>query len=270
MRGCASLVGCCRLSRHTQRVRWLALWLVLGAGAPAVQVQAAEPRDIMITLRARQALSRDPQLNTLRLGVTVDHGVATLWGPIPSDQAGHRAREVLEAVRGVLEVRQEFYQASAPVLPPPLDIEANWARQRPRKPDPPPVLTGSPLPPQEEDDHWDGIHVVTRRKIEMLPEPEISRVDTPPRPGVSLLTPILIPPPDPALEAEAALRKQLNRIRSSDPRFWSVQIELIEGVVILKGRVREAEDRMILAQKLARLPGVTRVSTLGVRVSDGR
>src|SRR5437016_9254417 len=46
--------------------------------------------DLELTLRAREALLRDPTLRGSRLGVTVYHRVATLWGEVPSAEMAER------------------------------------------------------------------------------------------------------------------------------------------------------------------------------------
>ena len=68
--------------------------LLLTVSAPAGAVDSP-PRpppsalgligDLRLTVLARRALQGDPALGRLNLGVRVRDGVATVWGPVPSD-----------------------------------------------------------------------------------------------------------------------------------------------------------------------------------------
>ena len=56
-------------------------------------------RDLEATIRAREALGKDPELAPLNLGVKVRRGEATLWGSISSEALIRRATQMLENVR---------------------------------------------------------------------------------------------------------------------------------------------------------------------------
>jgi hypothetical protein len=105
-----------RMPRHSL---WTAAGLALALSAlPATAVN--EPprppqsalnkiRDLTATVRARRALQDDPALARLNLGVEVDNGVATVWGPVPSIAVGRVAAAKLEGLKGVTRVKSNFY-----------------------------------------------------------------------------------------------------------------------------------------------------------------
>ena len=68
-----------------------------------------QARDLQVMVHVRRALKEDPALAELNIGVRVRDGVATLWGPVPSEDVIPKARKVLESVRGVLGVASDLY-----------------------------------------------------------------------------------------------------------------------------------------------------------------
>lgn len=90
----------------------LTLVPALTAGAdPPLPPQSAlhKIRDLTATVRARRVLHDDPSLGKLNLGVEVEKGVATVWGPVPSVAVGHVAAAKLEGLKGIDQVRPNFY-----------------------------------------------------------------------------------------------------------------------------------------------------------------
>jgi BON domain len=71
----------------------------------------ATAHDLELTLRAREALLRDPQLQQARLGVSVFHRRATLWGDVPTAEVGERAHRCLQRIIGLQEIRDEWHVA---------------------------------------------------------------------------------------------------------------------------------------------------------------
>src|SRR4051794_23423697 len=61
--------------------------------------------DVRLTSHARRALLEDCQLAPLNLGVKVKDGVATLWGPVPSEKVAEEALERVKGVEGIAGVR---------------------------------------------------------------------------------------------------------------------------------------------------------------------
>jgi hypothetical protein len=94
-------------------VALMLVW-VLCVGPPA---SADTPRDGRLTLRSRQALFADPDLAACNLGVSVQDGVATLIGTVPTNDLAARAVERLRRVAGLLDVQSEL-KVVAPADPP--------------------------------------------------------------------------------------------------------------------------------------------------------
>jgi len=88
----------------------LALSLSAALLVPAGRCRGAgeAARDLRDSVRARQALQRDPELAALNVGVWVRNRVATLWGPIPTVQLSLRAERALRALFEIAEVRNEL------------------------------------------------------------------------------------------------------------------------------------------------------------------
>lgn len=246
--------------------RWglaLAALAVVLAAPPSRRADAAGPpvakapdstRDMQVAVRTRRALSEDPRLAPLNLGVRVRAGVVMLWGPVPSADLKKRAVQKLEGVRGVLQVRtEELYLAVTPNRVEPLRL--------PLAPEPPthsqsaspdPVsgtlgtLTGrAPLPASPPVAHAPG-----------SPAPNRS----PPRRSVSLLPPegIATPPRQPTT-APDSLAVRVERLRQAEPRFRAVRAEVRGGTVLLQAGDGEAENVMRFARQLSQVPGVERV-----------
>lgn len=72
-------------------------------------------RDLSVSVRARRVLKEDAELASLNLGVSVENGIASVWGPVPSTDVARRAISKLQNVRGVREVRTNFYSESPQV-----------------------------------------------------------------------------------------------------------------------------------------------------------
>lgn len=239
------------------RLRVLALAAVLTglmSSVPA-RAQRLESRDVFLTLKARQALRQDDEVAALRLTVHVQRGVATVWGPVTSPEQAERARRLVEAVAGVYEVRDDCYTALTPLPSPAPEIPL------PRQP-----VVAQARPMETGEEPWDGIHVVTRHKVEMLPDPDnepLAPRETP-KPAIALLAPITIPVPKTPIRDDLWIRAE--RLCNSDPAYRDIRFEVSEGVVTLKGRVARDEQRTALAQALSRLPGVDRVSIREVEV----
>src|SRR4051794_30611561 len=90
-------------------------------------------RDGQLMIAVRRSLMEDATLAPLNLGVGVRHGVATLWGPVPTAAAALRALERARKVPGLDEVRSELY------LRPPDDPRTDLPTPLPQRPTPRPV-----------------------------------------------------------------------------------------------------------------------------------
>ena len=223
------------------------------AAAPAAQPAAAPPslRDARLAMNARQALARDEQLARLNIGISVRQGVATIWGPVPSEAVARRAVERLREVKGLLEVRSQLYLKE--------DLEP-----APRPSGQPPLL---PLEPP-------AVGALLGRRGDVAPAPgETLRF---PRDGADLRTtpygeeqPVrspasvvsLLPPVSPA-ETDAArdgLSPAIEQLWRSDLRYRVIRPQVQGGVVYLHGMAARREEMLDLAERIARLAGVERV-----------
>jgi hypothetical protein len=225
-------------------------WLVAG---PPRWSAAPQPtlRDSHLTLHARQALMEDPQLARLYLGVSVRLGVATVWGPVPSEDLARHAVDLLRRVQGLLDVRSQMYVGSAG------ETAAEVPRASPGRPALPPFLpleprsggalmgrageAGTAKPPRRPGGGYDSLTGFDVGSARPLSE------------AVSLLPPV--PPTDPSSQLPPAIEQ----LRQSNPRFQLVRIEAEGGAVHLHGKPVDREAMLALAESISRLPGVKRV-----------
>jgi osmotically-inducible protein OsmY len=219
------------------------------ADKPPPQPQDATPsfRDVEATIRAREALGKDQELAPLNLGVKVRKGVATLWGPVPSEALIRRATQALEKVRGVYEVRSEVYvvapQPGPVVLPlpePPSRTEsASPDRFASRLNDLPGRTTEAP-----------GAHVTLRGPVaadDPPPKPEAAPMRNPDKPPVE------------------SVEKAVERLRQSDLRFQSIKTEVSGSTVIVHGGTVRGEYVTKFALEVSKLPGVEKVDVKSKR-----
>lgn len=219
-------------------------------------------RDLAATVRVRRALQEDSVLAGLNLSVWVENGVASLWGPVPTEEIGRQAVTKLESVRDIAEVRPNLYV---------------------RKPEPERLLLAERAPPA---DSLARIDVFKPDSDQIEPTPparpaapvplnaELAAApprQSPPRAmAKELATPRLLAPRAVASarrppEAEvvrrprANLAEQVEQARRADPRFRDIPVRL-NGTSV---EVRRAADddglALALANALRRIPGLTDV-----------
>lgn len=278
----------------------LALWGQFGSESPP---PGMEVRDVEIALHARQALLRDESLGKLNLGVGVDYGVATIWGPVPSRELAAKAKRILKDVRGIYSVRDEMsYTSTATddiarsilsglkMQAGPLDVPPR-SNQRAPSGSLHPAISHAPGEPDREE-------VLSARTN--WPEREERRETTwPSRPSISLLAPVEVPgtiqtvasprpvsllTPQPEAGAShlpvpaapqltslpvpvpSLLRQRLEDIRASDNRFREIEVAVADGSVVLTGQVAAFTDLIDFARRASRVPQVNGVDTRGVKV----
>jgi hypothetical protein len=105
--------------RPPRSAMWTAAALALALTALPARAVSEPPRpptvalikirDLSATVRARRALQDDPSVAKFNLGVEVENGVATVWGPVPSLAVGHAAASKLEGLKGIDRVKSSFY-----------------------------------------------------------------------------------------------------------------------------------------------------------------
>jgi hypothetical protein len=248
--------------------------LLLGAscGAREVPWAAAESEleDLRLAVKARTLLHRDPALGPMNLGVDVRRGVATLWGPVPSEAHLRHAVEILRGSPGIREVRADVYLASRDgfsggrlTLPEDLTPTTSASAVPDRVHGRLPAWTGVRLLPsvavaREEDPA--GFRTLDLRKGAASGSP------------VALLAPIPVPDQLPGSGSTArptgdTLLAALADLHRSNPRYQRIHIEVREGVVSLRSRGTADGLVMAFARKARTLPGVRRVV---IRQDDGR
>jgi osmotically-inducible protein OsmY len=246
------------------RFRWRALLCLALLYCFSPQSGAAEPgrphsalppppafdvHDARLTLEARRLILQDRELARFNLGVSINQGVAVVWGRVPSETLARRALEHVRQIRGIFEVHEElqilpFEFGTEPPDNPPERRDLNRVVSSPgalmgrtgRKP--PVVVDPAPI----------------GAAVTLLP-PVPATVACPP----AKLDPpaVLLPPATSALSA--SLESAVEQLRRSDRRFEQVRAEVRQGTVYLSGTGARTEDIRELAQQVSRLPGVAGV-----------
>ncbi len=251
-----------------------ALVLVLPATPLAAQPPAKRPEvhDVEVTVRARSALQRDEVLAPLGLVVRARSGVATVSGAVPSREVADRAVAALRKVRGVYEVRSQLR-----VVLPPEALLHGLLRALARGPAP----DLSPLLSSAEDDPGTGLPPAFCWPREEQPEERFSARRDLPAPereegaAVSLGPPVAVAaPPRPApartvgqSSATSELSRAVESLRAGDPGLEHLSIEIVDGVVTVRGRADGAGPLMRLARAISVLPGVRAVDVSAARTS---
>ena len=200
-------------------------------------------RDLAASVRARRVLKDDRALARLNLGISVEDGVATVRGPVPSDAEGRRAVALLEGVRGIRAVRSNFYTETP--------REENLLGGLSRRPEMPQRFEASKPDVDAE--------TLPARIPRVMPPAVVTGGATEAvAPRVFAPRPVALPPraPDPP---PGSLRDRIAAIRAADARFGTIPI-VIDGTR-LQVQQGAAEDDIIraLVDRLRRVPGVTEV-----------
>jgi osmotically-inducible protein OsmY len=208
-------------------------------------------RDVESAVRARRALHAVPSLTRLNLGVKVQGGVATVWGPVPSDAVLREAIEELRRVPGICAVRNDlFVSPLAGRIEPPLFVLDRD----------PPVQTES-LSPNSALASPGALTTRPAQEGRLKATPGSRERNSAPA-GATLLPPVeasggeTSAPPSAGSGADS-LAVCVERLRQSDTRFRDIQAEVSDRTVLLRGG--DGERLMAFAQALTRLPGVQRV-----------
>jgi hypothetical protein len=207
--------------------------------------------DLTVTTRVRQALAKDSVLGSLNLFVKVHEGVATLSGPIPDAEVGQRAVKIVREVKGVYEVRNQFYLAPSKPAPlilipltadPPMQIESASPKAEV------PIPSTGKEPPTPSDNG-----VTLGAPIPLTAEGPTRPVRQPATTVAGPMRPQAAPAPEPLTDA-------IKRIRGTDERFRLILIEVrSDGAIWVFDDSRHGEAVTALAQALGRLPGVQNV-----------
>ncbi len=210
-----------------------------------------EVRDWVLANQARRALLKDDQIASLNIGVSVKDKVATIWGVLPSAEVGKRAEEILKKINGIASVVNECKIVPPGSTVPQQVADAVKRLQGQNENDavvanPPPIATT-------------GRQVSAKPAPEMLPprpvnDPhEATLPPLAPPPAAVLLPPVLTP------QAPTTGFDSVEKIRSSEPRFKNVALDVKGGVVKISGSVPKMKDAWDLAEKLNAISGVRQV-----------
>jgi BON domain len=221
-------------------------------------------RDWKLTLLARQALQSDRELAPHNLGVSVQDGVATLWGPMPSAPLARRAENRLRNLPDLLEVRNEFHvdptQAAPTEKPLPREKSAGPARMTgfSREGNSAPAWCPAGRRPEfGRGAAESGGAVADRGGQYTLVLPAITIPTGPGSRGSQASEerghPSAAPLPAPDLE------RGLGQLRQRYPQFRAVQTEVRGGLVFVGGAAAQCREVFQFAQLVAELPGVERV-----------
>lgn len=208
-------------------------------------------RDMQVTIYARKALSEDAALARLNLGVNVRDGIATVWGPVPSNDLSRKAVQKLEGVKGVLQVRSDLYLLG------------------PRKEDEFPDLPFVFETPTQSESASPNFDSGTIQNLAATVYPGFP-TETPAstlQASVSLLPPVAMAQgakPGAAVVSQTRdlVTAAIERLRKADDRFRPITCEIKDGAVLLRPAQGRSEHVMAFAQAISQLPGVDRVVVL--------
>jgi hypothetical protein len=217
-----------------------------------------DPRDIRITLKARQVLAQDSDLGRLPIYVTVREGNATLWGRVPNEALARRAWRIVEQVSGILQLKSEVVigpvelaNDEAPRLTQSIDVpfrEQAHHRQDQRAPG---KLAGQERPAP-------GARAVGAEMGRPVPLRAASPESSAPA--------ILLAPR--ALESADSLQSAVERVLQSDVRFVGMRCDERAGKITLGGSAARMEHVTDLSRQVARIPGVKEVVVENVRINS--
>lgn len=221
-------------------------------GVTLGSAHAADPTDARLTLESRQSLNADEKLAALNLGVSVKAGIATLFGPVPSEELARRAEARVRVVTGLRNVRNELHVAP-PAEPDLRKLAAALEKSGPTGPTlPEPILTLDPagiaaLPPKAQ--HAPPVSTLF----------SLAKSD----PAPTMIAPVQptghgpIPPRFPGEANDPSA--EIEQLRRSDKRYQGLQAKWSHGVVSVSGSLRKWPDLWDFADAVSKLPGVERV-----------
>jgi osmotically-inducible protein OsmY len=212
-------------------------------------------RDARLIIEARRVLHQDPELARCNLAVSINQGVAVVWGRVPSEALARRALDQVRQVRGIFEVHHEL------LIQP---FEFGLDRKEKKSPDP-----GRPKKEPLPSGRLVGLpgskppSSVTPRSAELPPLsaavsllPPVSV--TVPNPSTSSGPSAVLLPPAPSASA-VSLESAVEQLRRGDRRFQQVRAEVRLRTVHLSGPTARVQDIRDLADQVARIPEVASV-----------
>jgi len=198
--------------------------------------------DLAASVQARRVLKKDPALAKLNLGVSVEAGVASVWGPVPSDDVGRRAVGLLEGVRGIRAVRSNFYTETP--------REANLLGDLARRPQTPQRFEASKPDVDTE---------TLPRAPRVMPPAVVTNGSPAPSPAQvfaprPVAAPARVPVPPPG-----SIRDRVAAIRRADARFATIPVVIVGTRLQVQQGAGSDDAIRALVDRLRRVPGVTEV-----------
>jgi hypothetical protein len=234
--------------------------------------------DVVLARSALVALDADADLKGINLVVSVVDRSAVIGGPVANARQSRRAEEVVRAVPGIADVRNNCFVALGPdpLLRALADRMGSTLPPRPTMYDLPGVLTNhltpaAPLPESAPVNpatfaSADPPGTVVVRK----PPGEPGLLGAPvgpavpgsvPTPSLPPTTPVVLTGTVPPVPGNAnAVLVAAHEVRKADARFARLTVELREGTLVVGGSAPLAADAWDFAQKLRSVPGVTRIA----------
>lgn len=205
-------------------------------------------RDLATTVHARRALQEDRVLGPLNLGVQVNKGVLTVWGPVPSHAVGKQAIARLETIKGIAQVRPNFYLAES-------REKLLFDTTRP---------AGVPERIESAKPEIETGKILVRSREPIL---TVDRRDQPVNDGLKLFAPrpVVAARPESLTSAvklpkpAASLTDQVREARQSEARFRDIVVEVQGNAVLIRRGESPGRDVMDLVEKLRHIRGVTDV-----------
>jgi hypothetical protein len=241
------------------------------AAAPASPAVA----DVVLARSALAALDADADLKGVHLVVSVVDRGAVIGGPVSNARQSRRAEEVVRAVPGIADVRNNCFVALGPdpLLRSLADRMGSTLPPRPTLYTLPGVLTNhlTPAAPLPESAPVDPatfaaadppVPVVVRK-----PAGEPGVLGAPVGPaasGSAIPTPALLPAVPGVLTGApgnaSAVLAAVHEVRKTEARFARLTVEVRDGTLVVGGAAPLAADAWDFAQKLRSVRGVSRVA----------
>jgi len=247
------------LARHPLA---LLLPLLIVASIVAVKVYADEipvehMREVLLTIEVRKALLDDPVAGPLNLGVKVDGRVATLWGPVPSNDAKQRAEAVLRKFPYVTEVRNQLrLRVEEPINPASIGHDT-WLKNTP-----------PPAPRDQRETPAAGAPInLSAHDGAVIPataQQDVVRLNTSAGPNANAAYTTHSPTRTPVAssidpESTEAIEKRVLELQRSQSRYHQIRTRVLSRDVMLTADSNSSAALYEMAQTVARLPGVARV-----------
>ena len=230
--------------------------------------------DVVLARSALTALDTAAELKGVNLVVSVVNGVAVVGGPVPSAAVAKRAEQVVRNVEGIKDVRNTCFVSAGPdpLLKAIADKGGTTLPQRPVMAELPGVLSNqlpapvSPFPPNTNVAANDGNSTVVARKPALTLPGATGVLGAPVGPAGSNAS-VPVTPAPPAIAPgtltgsnAGGVLAAAGDVRKGEARFADLTVELSGGVIMVGGSAPLASDAWDFAQKLRKIPGVSRVA----------